>query len=129
MTFHAMAAVCFLTTMTGFAGPALALLIVALGALSAWDRALLRGANSPRAIEIQSSGGAAVLLANGKRIGVRSLGGMGVTRHWVALVPTSLPGRSTMVTAGMAGPENARLLRLWALWGKMPAVAGGQRPA
>jgi hypothetical protein len=103
--------------------------MLALGGISAWDRALLRGSRSPRAIEIQDSGTAAVLLANGEAVAVRAVRGIGVTRHWVALAPLSLAGHSVMVTAGMLGPENARILRLWALWGRTPGVASGQRLA
>ena len=108
---------------------ALALLILALGGVSAWDRALLRGARSPRAIEIQPTGAAVLVLASGAAVAVRAVRGMGVTRHWVALAPLSLAGRSVMVTAGMLGAANARILRLWALWGRTPGVASGQRPA
>jgi len=113
--------------MTGFYGPALAALILALGGLSAWNRALLRGANAPRAIEIQPSSAASLVLANGERLAVRAVGGVGVTRYWVALAPLSLAGRSTLITAGMLGPASARILRLWALWGRTPGVASGQR--
>ena len=106
---------------------ALALLIVMLGAISAWDRALLRTSRSPRAIEIQASGPAMVVLANGERVPVRAVRGAGVTRQWVALVPVSLKGHSVMVTTGMLGAAGARLLRLWALWGRTASVASGQR--
>ena len=106
---------------------ALALLILALGGVSAWNGALLRGLRSPRAIEIQASGAAVVVLASGERVGVRAVPGIGVTRHWVALAPLSLIGRSVLVTAGMLGPASARLLRLWALWGRTPGVASEQR--
>ena len=108
---------------------AVALLITVLGGVSAWDRALLRGAGSARAIEIQPSGAAAVVLATGERVAVRAVGGVGVTRHWVALAPLSFAGRSLVVTSGMLGAAGARLLRLWALWGKTPGVASGQRGA
>jgi hypothetical protein len=110
--------------MTGMPGAALALLILALGGVSAWDRALLRGPRSPRAIEIQASGAAVVVLASGDRIAVRAVRGVGVTRHWVALAPVSLTGHSVLVTAGMLGAASARVLRLWALWGKTVGLAG-----
>lgn len=126
LVVHGTAGACFLTTMTGFAGPALALLTLALGAVSAWNRALLHGIRSPRAIEIQASGAAVVVLASGERSGVRAVRGIGVTRHWVALAPLALTGCSVMVTAGMLGPASARLLRLWALWGRTRGVAAGQ---
>jgi len=109
--------------MTGLPAPALALLTVALGAASAWDRALLRGARSPRAVEFRAGAGAVVVLASGEAVAVRAVRGIGVTRHWVALAPVSFPGRSMLVTAGMTGPAGARLLRLWALWGRTPGAA------
>jgi hypothetical protein len=113
--------------MTGFFGMALALLVLMLGGFSAWERALLRGHGSPRAIEFQASGAATVVLANGDRTTVRAVRGVGVTRHWVALAPASLTGRSVLVTAGMLGVVNARFLRLWALWGRTAGVASRQR--
>lgn len=107
----------------------LALLFLALGGVAAWDRALLRGARSPRAIEIQPSGAATVVLASGEAIAVRPVRGMGVTRHWVALAPRSFARRGMLVTAGMLGPAAARLLRLWALWGRTPREPAGRLPA
>jgi hypothetical protein len=89
---------------------------------------LLRGASSPRAIEIPRSGAATVILASGNRVAVRAVGGVGVTRHWVALAASPL-GRGILVTTGMLGAPGARLLRLWALWGRPPGVAAGQRQA
>ena len=115
---HGVAALCFLTTMTGLSGIALAILSFALGGVAAWDRALLRGSRSPRTIEIPRTGGARVILANGEAVPVRPVHGIGVTRHWVALAPLALLGRSHLVTTGMLGPAGARILRLWALWGR-----------
>ncbi len=123
MAVHATAAGCFLATLSGISGPALAALILGLGATSAWERALLRGSGSPRAIEIAASGSAAVILANGKAIPVRAVRGIGVTRYWVALRSKSVAGRSVLVTAGMLGPAQMRMLRLWALWGRLPGLA------
>jgi hypothetical protein len=127
MAVHATAAGCVLATMTGLPGMALALLILALGAASARERALLRGARAPRAIEIPASGLAVVILASGQAIAVRPVRGIGVTRHWVALGPGSLAGRAVLVTAGMLAPAEMRILRLWALWGRTPAAAASRR--
>ncbi len=129
LAVHAIAAACFLTTMTGFSGISAAFLIFALGCAAAWNRALLRGRRSPRAIEIPATGAALVRLANGETVPVRPVRGIGVTRHWVALASLALAGPSVLVTAGMLGRENARILRLWSLWGRMPGVASGQRAA
>ena len=122
---HAAAAGCILTTLTGFSGLLVAALALALGGTAAWDRALLRGRRSPRAIEIASSGEARVVLANGASVPVRAVGGIGVTRHWVALASGSLTHRSALVTTGMLGPAAARSLRLWSLWGRTRGAAAG----
>ena len=124
---HTVAAGCILTTVTGFLGIALAFLVLALGCMAAWERALLRASGSPRSVECQASGAVTVVLASGDRIAVRAVRGVGITRHWVALAPLALSGRSVLVTAGMLGAANARVLRLWALWGKTAGVASGQR--
>ena len=102
---------------------AAAFLMLALGAVLAWERALLRGPRAARAIEIDFSGTAAVILANGETITVRAVRGIGVTRHWVALGPRSFAGRGVLVAAGMLEPAAFRSLRLWALWGRTPGMA------
>jgi hypothetical protein len=111
---------------------ALAVLTSVLGGVAAWERALLRGARSPCAIEILPSGAALaafVVLANGETIAVRAVHGIGVARHWVALRSASITGRGVLLTAGMLEPAALRVLRLWALWGRIPGVASGQRAA
>jgi hypothetical protein len=123
---HAGAAACLLAVLTGWPGFALALLVGALGVAAAWDRALLRSAHSPRAIEIHSGGEARCVLGNGESGTLESQGGAGVNRYWVALRLRSPMRRSLLVTAGMLSAESARLLRLWALWRKLPGVAPGQ---
>jgi len=110
---------------------ALAFLTLILGSVAAWDRALLRDSRSPRAIEFAASGAgllARVVLANGEAVAVRAVGGIGVTRRWVALRSGTLAGRSVLVTAGMLGPAAFRNLRLWALWGRTPGRDSGQLP-
>ena len=108
---------------------ALAVLILALGGASAWDRALLRGSRSPRAVEIDAAGKGCVALASGERIAADPVRGIGVARRWVALKGGAPMRRGVLVTAGMLGPEDLRMLRLWALWGRLPAVASRQLPA
>jgi hypothetical protein len=125
---HVAAALSFLTLLTGWLAGAGAFLLIALGAAAAWDRALLRGPRSPRAIEIQSSGEAACRFANGGSATVRALGGSSVNRFWVALRLQSPWRRSLLVAGGMLPAESFRLLRLWALWGKLPGVAPLQLP-
>ena len=104
---------------------ALAALLLALGGVAAWDRALLRVARSPRAIEIRRSGEAQLRVRQWRdRRRPQPLRGIGVTRYWVAL-GCARPARR--VAAGHRGHaarrEAFRLLRLWALWGRLPGVA------
>jgi hypothetical protein len=128
LLLHGTAALCFLTVLTGWSGIALALLILALGVSAAWDRALLRGGRSPRAIEIRPSGEAVCLFADGASAVVQAVRGSGISRYWVALRLDLPRRRSLLVAAGMLPPEPFRLLRLWALWGKLPVVAWRQLP-
>ena len=126
---HGAAALCILTVSTAWLYIAAALLVVALGWFAARDRALLRSVTAPVAIVIGSSGEAACLLANGQSVALEALGGIAVTRYWVALRLRSPRRQSLLVAAGMLPPESLRLLRLWALWGRLPAVAPRQLQA
>lgn len=107
----------------------LAALTAVLGVASAWDRALLRAACSPRAIEITPAGEARCLHADGTSAPLEPMGGNAVTRYWVALRLHSAWRRSLFLPAGMLAPEAMRLLRIWALWGRLPGVAARQLPA
>jgi len=40
-----------------------------------------------------------------------------------------IPDTESVVTADMLGAAEFRQLRIWALWAKLPAVAGKQLPA
>ena len=127
LLLHAVAALSFLTVLTGWLAMIGALLILALGVAAAWDRALLRGGRSPRAIEIRPSGEAVCLFSNGQSVTVQARGG-GVNRYWVALRLRSSWRRSLLVAADMLPPESFRLLRLWACWERLPGVAPRQLP-
>ena len=128
LILHWFAALCFLTVLTAWAGFAVASLIIALGIAAAWDRALLRSRRSPSVIEIRSTGEAVCLFANGDAAAVEAQGGSAITRHWVSLRLRSPLRGSLLVVAGMLPVESFRLLRLWALWGKLPRVAQQQLP-
>jgi hypothetical protein len=119
---HGAAAVCFLTILTGWQAVALSGLTAALGGIAAWDRALLRSPYSPRALEISRDYAAKCLFANGESAVLQPLRGTAVTRYWVALGLGSPRRRSLFVASGMLAPEPMRILRLWALWGKLPRV-------
>lgn len=128
---HGAAAACIALVLPGWQGAALALLAVLLGAAAAADRALLVGARAPRSIEIDAEGGARLLLADRSRAPLTAMGGIGVTRWWVALRVDAAMRRSLFVPVGMLTPESLRMLRVWALWGRLPhaGVAGAQLPA
>ncbi len=131
---HAAAAACILLVLSTLEGVALALLVLALGAVAACSRALLLGPKAPRVIEIApaapgeiaSCAQALLVRADGLQAQARPVRGIGVTRWWVVLRLGS-PGRGGfLVSAGMLESEPFRLLRLWALWERSPAVARGQ---
>ena len=105
----------------GWAGGALAAALAALGAASAWSRALLRSPQSVRGIRL-SPGAATVELANGESLPAQAAGH--VSRFMVALALRAPARRTLLVTAGMLDRESFRTLRVWALWGKLPGVAG-----
>jgi hypothetical protein len=129
VALHAVAAGCVALVFPGVAGGAIAFLVAGLGAAAAWDRALLKGRRSPRALEIAPTGEAELVLAAGERVGVPGRAPDAVNRWWVSL-PVNAPARRTLlIPAGMLGREEFRRLRLWALWGRVPGVASGQLPA
>ena len=125
---HLAAALCVLLVMPAPAGAALAAALAALGAVAAWSRALLRSPLSVRALELEGPK-LELELANGEHIAAELAGRRYVGRFMVSL-PILRPVRRTiLVTADMAQADSFRRLRIWALWGKLPAVAATQLPA
>lgn len=120
---HATGAVCLLVVAPGYAGAALAFLVLALGGAVARDRALLRARSSVRALELADDGAATLELADGRRLAAR----VGQRRHvgpgWVALPLSGVSRRSLVVVRDMLPPAEFRYLRLWALWGRVPEAA------
>jgi hypothetical protein len=106
-------------------GIALGAALLALGIAAAWSRALLRGGDAARALDV-SGGDVICELASGRRVSVTT-----ARRRYVSRVLVTLPlGRRTLlVTADMLTASEFRRLRVWALWGKLPAVAGEQLAA
>jgi hypothetical protein len=119
---HAAAGIAVLLLMPDFFGAALGAALLALGTAAAWSRALLRGPDALRALEI-SKEGAACELGSGLRMAVAA-----ARRRYVSRLLVTLPvrGRALLVTADMLEPREFRRLRIWALWGKVPAVAREQ---
>ena len=108
-------------------GALLGLLLCALGVAAAWDRALLRGQRSPRVLLVLADATLAVELANRSRWRVGE-GPRTVNRFMVSLPLDGPTRRSALVAPDMLDPASFRLLRLFALWGRLPGVASAQLP-
>ena len=124
---HAAAGASVFIASPNLAGGALAVLLAALGAAAAWDRALLRGRRSPRTLRVSLDGSLDVELADRTRLRAGE-GPRTVTRWVVALPLEGSVRRSVLVAPGMLDEASFRLLRLWALWGRLPGVASAQLP-
>jgi hypothetical protein len=125
---HAVAALCVLAVLPGVPGASGALVVLALGAASAWRRALLRAPSSITALEIDRAG-VQIELKSGARLQAAVAERRYVGRHLV-LLPLRAPGRRTLlVTRDMTDAESFRRLRIWALWGRLSGVAGKQLAA
>ena len=124
---HALAGASLFVAFPTFSGAALAVLLFALGIAAAWDRALLRGRRSPRALLVSADATLGIELADGGRYPVGK-GPRTVNRLLVALPVESPARRSALVLRDMLDPASFRLLRLWALWGRLPGVASAQLP-
>jgi hypothetical protein len=125
---HAAAAACVALVVPGAAGAALAAALLALGLAVAWSRALLRSPASVRAIDIDGPG-IVLQLAGGASLPVEVAGRRFVSRFMVTLPVLRPVRRTVLVTADMLGSAEFRRLRIWALWGKLGAVAPKQLPA
>jgi len=119
---HGTGAICLLIVAPGVAGAALALLLVGLGAAAARDRALLRARGSVRGLALAGDAVATLELADGRRAMVH----VGRRRHvgpwWVSLPVEGFGRRNLVVVCDMLPAAEFRALRLWALWGRVPAA-------
>jgi hypothetical protein len=106
----------------GLPGAILALLLVALGAATLRDRAMLKARRSPQAIELRAGGGGAIELADGRRIELRGEGHL-VHRACVILALRNRIRGHLLVPAGMLDADAFRRLRQWGLWGRYGAAA------
>jgi hypothetical protein len=87
----------------------------------------VRGRRSPRTLCILADGTLGVELTNGHRLQAGA-GARTVSRFLVTLPLEGTLRRSVLVTADMLDTASFRLLRLWALWGRLPGVASAQLP-
>jgi len=116
--------------MQNLPGALLGAALLALGAATAWSRALLRGRGAVRALELGEDE-LLVRFGSGKTA-VAPLG----RRRYVSRLLVTLPlggpalsaygGRTLLVSADMLERGEFRRLRVWALWGRLPDVAAGQ---
>ena len=122
---HGAAAFAVIHLMAGLWGAALGAALLALGVAAAWSRALLRGRDAVRALELGTEQ-ALVELGSGEKkaaaVGRRRY----VSRRFVTLSLGAPLGRTLLVTADMLDRSEFRRLRVWALWGKLPDVAAEQ---
>jgi hypothetical protein len=119
---HAAAGASAYAALGGAAGALLAAALLGLGLAAAWSRALLRSAGSVRAIEVDAQA-VTLELADRARFPAE-LGERRYVSRWLVTLRVRSPSRRTvLVTRGMLGEPSFRRLRLWALWGRLPAAA------
>ena len=126
---HALAAASLWMSIPGRGAAVIAMLVAVLGAVAAWDRALLRARRSVRAIEISGPEDVLLEFSDGTRRAGRSPRRRHVSRFGVGLGLAGLRRRSLFVWNGMLDPAASRSLRLWALWGRVPGDLGESFPA
>jgi hypothetical protein len=123
---HLVAAAAATLALPGWPGALLAVALAGLGMASAWSRALLRARRSMRCITLEN-GKAAIELASGESYAAEA--GGHVSRLMVTLALRDPARRTLLVSADMLDTDSFRALRVWALWGKLAAVAGKQLAA
>jgi hypothetical protein len=123
LLLHALAATCIVLALPGALGWILGALVLALGAVGAWDRALLRLPRSARVLELYPAARAVLALADGSRLEGTVAARRNVNQWWVSL---PLQGRTLLVARDMLSEGEFRRLRIWALWGWVPGVAAPQ---
>jgi hypothetical protein len=122
---HAAAGLSIGILVRGVPGGLLGAALLALGCAAAWSRALLRGRDAVRAVEV-SGADLSVRLGDGRVVPVRVAPRRYVGRLLVTLRLGPPLSRTLLVVAGMLAPGELRRLRVWALWGRLPGVAGEQ---
>lgn len=103
-------------------GGGMALLLILLGWMVARDRALLKGSRAPRSLEIRDAGLGLLRLRNGESVPARAAGAF--VSRWMVVLRTDSPTRRHLLVAhDMLPRSELRVLRLWALWGKLEPLA------
>jgi hypothetical protein len=124
---HLAAAACLAVALPGAAGAGAGVLVLLLGAMAAWDLALLRGRRSIRALELRGDNAAVLTLADGRRLAGSVAARRNVNRWWVTLPLRGVVRRSVVVARDMLPADEFRRLRIWALWGRVAKAS--PRPA
>jgi hypothetical protein len=127
LAVHAAGGLCVLAVLPSAAGGLLAAALLGLGTAAVWSRALHRSGASVRSIELD--GPQVILhLEGGESFVAETAQRRYVSRFLVAL-PVRRPVRRTIVvTRDMLDGNLFRALRIWALWGRLPAVMAAKRP-
>jgi hypothetical protein len=128
LALHGAAAAGALLSLPAAPAAAIGAALLALGALSARRRALLASASSVRVLELEGTK-ARVTLASGAALSAEAAPRRYVGRTMVCVTLRRPVRRTLLVTRDMLGPESFRRLRVWALWGRLPAVAARQLAA
>lgn len=93
--------------------------MILLGGVAARRAGMLRGPQAPARLTLRPGTSAEIELRDGQRLDVVA---RRVGRSWVSLSSMGRPSAGYFLTAGMTGPAAFRLVRLWALWGRLPAA-------
>ena len=129
LTAHLAAAASLAAVFPGAAGAGAGLLVLLLGAATAWDRALLRGRRSVCGLELGEGAAAVFELADGRRVAGTVAARRNVNRWWVTLPLQGESRRIVVVTRDMLPAGDFRRLRIWALWGRTATVASAPLPS
>lgn len=126
---HGLAAGVLLAFLPPAQGTLGALLLLVLAAHGVRTSALLLAPGSPRALRPGPDAVMAVGLRSGEEVSGAVLERRFVSR-WLVIVDLAGAGgrRTILVARDMLDPEAFRRLRLWALWGTLPA-GGAKLPA
>lgn len=123
VSVHLAAAACLAAVLPAAAGVGAGALVLLLGAVTVWNRALLRGRRAVRGLELGQDGAAVLVLGDGERMAGNVAPRRNVGRWWVTLPVRGESRRIVVVARDMLPAEEFRRLRIWALWGRVAPAA------
>lgn len=124
VAIHTAAALCVSLLIGAAYGAALGALVFALGITSARNRAILRGTHALRSLRILGRNDIELEYSHGRTVYGQVADRRHVCRFWVALSVQTGTSQAVVLAGDMLEPEHFRTLRLWALWGTTPGMAG-----